>query len=403
MITKEQQMLIWNTKTLSAFNNLNFDMMLFESDIIGTETYITPGKDYPHYEGYEVHKKHKGDKTHTVYFVRTEDMKNMPLLIKPEGWRKVHYNKKVWKMITGATPMRIIPEKKLSFRQLVDKSGIPNHSNYDLHYTLYKIKVLYGLTKGSFYYRVITKSRFGKDKYKEACNILLNTGCILSDPTVANLFYRACHCDDITINELPTVTGDEFNKLCNNFMRIGDGSTRIDNRARSTTGTSDVANTERLTVSFTHNIPKYYHDKGRKSFDDLFPYNVTSRYFYTLYEGHLKASFPHDMNYDELAVEHEQIIRDWIKSMLWYKNNWNTVTNNYPETLIDAEFEFADDSRFRDYFIDFSRAVAEYSEGDIKIYLKLLNSEYKAHKDYEALLKKEEEDIDVWDWKKSKV
>ena len=71
MITEDDQMTIWNTSVLDEFNHLNFDNMLFESEIYGTETYINKGdKNKPcHVEGYEIIKKHKKCKIPKVYFM----------------------------------------------------------------------------------------------------------------------------------------------------------------------------------------------------------------------------------------------------------------------------------------------------------------------------------------------
>jgi hypothetical protein len=272
-----------------------------------------------------------------------------------------------------------------NWREVIDYSGIPSHTN-SLHYTLYKIKVLYSRIKGQVYHRTITESAFGKDKYKESIRLLLNEASLLSDPTVANLFYRACHNRDITINELPdTKNKSDFIKLCNMLIRLGDKTNVLDNRARNTTGTTDTADTSKLSLSFTHNVPKYYHDKGEKCFDDIYPYNVINRYYYNLYDGYLQAKFPNDVNYENVAVKYEPFIRDWIMSVKYWEIKFKSLKNKFDYIpLIDFKF-MKHEERFNDHFSDFANAVSQYAK-DEKEYLTMLHEEYKTHMDYRDMI-----------------
>ena len=393
---KNELMKIWNTSTLQEFSDLNFDNILFPSNIIDHETYIRPSrdKDAPHCDGFEVHKKHKGDSVTTIYFVRSEDIPKFPIEIVKKP-RKIHYNRKVYNLVTEINPCKIEPEKILTWRQIIDYSGIPVHTN-QLHYTLYKMDVLYGRTKGQYYYRTITESAFGKDKYKESVRLLLDNMSLISDPTVAKLFYACCHNRDITINELPDNTGStDFNKLCNMFMRIGDKTKKLDNRSRKTEGTYETAETKNLTVSFIHNIPQYYHDKGKKCFDDIYPYNVINRYYYNLYTGFLK--FKQDYNYNpvETAVAYSDFIKAWIKSVLWYQDNWSQIENRFQEVFERKWTECfkKKEERFKDHFRDFALQASEYSEGDIKLYLQLLKEKFDSHMKYRELVEEEQAEI----------
>lgn len=383
VITDKEQNIIWNTKTLRYFNLLNYDKILYPSDVQGTETYITVGQDKKHIEGYEVLKKHKDDVKPTRYFVRTEDVKDMPIeIIKAV---KIHSKGVVYNLLVGSKTVKIPAKKVMDYREIIDCSGIPYHTN-KLHYNLYKNKVLYGRIKGQLYYRTITESAFGKDKYKESVRLLLNESSLLSDPTVANLFYRACHNKDITINELPdTKNKSEFIKLCNMFMRLGDKTNTLDNRARSTSGTSDFADTSKLTLSFTHNVPSYYHDKGEKCYDDIYPYNVINRYYYNLYEGYLKAEILSDEIYYQASIDYAEYIKAWISSVKYYEENIDKMGNRF-STIPLFDFKFnKKEERFKDHFMDFAKALSLYAK-DEKEYLELLHEEYKSHKNYDEMV-----------------
>ena len=377
-MNKESQVtnlnLMWHTKTVSEFNKLNYDMILYPSNIIGTETYIVVGEDKRHIEGYVLSKLHKDDNANTVYFLRTEDVKNLPVAIK--NTRKVHSKGNVYNLLTEGKSIKINPEQKMVWRELIDKSGIPKHTN-PLHWTLYKNKVLYSRLKGQVYYRLVTESAFGKDKYHEAVRLLLNDMSNIKDPSTPKLFYAICHNKDVRINELPN-KGADFVKFCNTLMSIGDGTTILDNSSRKTEGTKETAHIENLSVSFTHNIPAYYHSKGLKCFEELYPYNVINRYFYTHYTGFLQAVFPDHINHSELARDNDLFYKDWIKSCLWYEANWHTLKNRYPNINL-ARYKFSDrEERFKDHFVDFARCLSHYAK-DEQEYVELLDEEYRCH------------------------
>ena len=382
-ITKEDQMIIWHTKTIHAFSSQNFDNILYPDNIVGTETYIVVGENKKHLEGYVLSKRHKKDSTNTMYFLRTQDVLNLPMRIGKVT--KVHSKGNVYSLLNGGVSVKITPTQELSWRECIDFSGIPAHTN-PIHHTLYKNKVLYSRTKGQVFFRTITESAFGKDKYHEAVRLLMHQMCNLSDPTTAKLFYAACHNTDIRINELPeSGTKADFIKLCNAVIRIGDASTILDNRSRKTEGTTEVAHIEKLSTSFTHNVPSYYSDRGHQTFEEIFPYNVVNRYYYNLYEGFLEASFPSDLNHPALAEKYSGFIKKWIKSVLWYEENWHRLKNLFPNVdLTQYSFQKAE-NRFKDHLIDFARCLSHYAKDETE-YKNLLDVEYASHMKYRELI-----------------
>ncbi len=387
--SKEEQTLIWNTECLLSFHNLNFDMMLDSSNLIGVETFIKLGfdKDSPTLDGYEFCKKHANSDVNTIYFMRTEDSIELPIII--QKVKKIRYSKKIYNLVEEYTPMKIKPEKLMSWRELINCSGVPMHTK-ELHYTLYKNVALYGRLKDQVYYRIVSESKFGKDKYKESLRILLGKMRILSDPSRANVYYSSIFNTDLTICELPSyANAEEFNKMVNQFIRIGDHTKVLDNPSRAkssnTDGTTfDISHIEHLSLSFLHNVPKYYHDKGKKGFDDIYPYNLVSRFYYVLLEGFMEAKFPHNINYKEVALKNQQFIKDWIKTCLWYEIHWNEIENPYPDFYLN-KFIFRQDSRFKDHFIDMAKCFSQYAENETE-YMKLLIEYYKCHKNYDNLI-----------------
>ena len=390
-LTKKELMDIWNTSTLDSFNKLNFDNVLYPSNIDGNETYIklSQNKDADIINGYRLLKKHKKDNVETLYFVRSCDINNLPIEI--QGKHKINYAKEVFNLVTDLESCRIVPQRVFTWKQIIDWSGCPNHTN-QIHYALYKMKCLYGRTNKQFYYRAISESAFGKTKYKEMIKLLLNKMCIVSDPSSPKLFFAICHNKDVTLNEMPDTSNKGlFIKFCNMLMNLGDKSKSIENPSRKTEGTFENADTSKLSLSFTHNPPHYYKEKGLKSFEEIFPYNVVNRYYYNLYEGMTEFKESFGFNSEQCAIKHKPFISDWIKSVLWYEEHWNEIENKFPECLLD-KFKFnKKEPRFKEHFIDFAKCVSEYCEGDVNLYIRLLTEEYKSHKNYEQMIKSVQE------------
>lgn len=374
-ITKDELQLIWNTNSCHAFNKLNFDNRIDYTDIDGTEMYLVVGEK-KHLEGYIAKKLHVGKKVQTVYFIPTKYMEDLPLLIGKTT--KIHSSGRVFHVIdSDYSKLRIVPEHVFSWRQLVQYTGIPTHTN-KMHWLIYKLKRLYGRTKGKFYGRIVTESGFGKDKLVEAYRHLLGASMVVSDPTVPKVTYAVCHSRDLTINELPQ-TKDSV--LDNMLMRIGDGSNILDNRARATTGTHDVIDISNLSVFFLHNIAEYYHSKNKDCFEQVFTYNVINRYYYNRLDGALRASFPTNIDFNAIAEKYAPFYKAWIKSVYWYMENWQKLSNQYSDVSLD-EFEFSErEERFRDHFLDFAKCVSHYAK-DKEQYLRILRSDYLNHQAY---------------------
>jgi len=388
-ITREDLGLIWHTKTLKEFSDLKFDKILHHNNVLGTEKYITYNKQ--HIEGFEAKKLHKGHKQATVYFIRTEDIKKLPIIVK--NTFKVHDKNKVFNVINEAKSIRITPKQLYSWRQIIKTFAIPDHTNLT-DWLNYRMKRLYSRTSGQFYGRYITESSFGKDKCVESYRLLLNESSSISDPTTAKLFYAACHNKDITINELPDKNNKDFITMCNVLMRIGDKSNMVDNRARSTAGTLETADTSKLSVCFTHNIPKYYHDKNKEAWHEIYPYNVFNRFYPVLYEGYLQAKFPDTMNHKALANKYSPFLIAWIKSVLWYEEHWFELKNLYPDVSLEHFTFLKKEERFREHFIGYAKCVSHYAETKEE-YLKILKADYESHHKYLDLIKNES------NWKRS--
>lgn len=364
-----------------SFNLLKYDNILYASGIEGTEQYLIvgPQDDKRHIEGYVIKKHHTANPTPTLYFVKSSDINDLPILILKS--EKIHYQNKVYNLVTQYHSLNFKPEQIMDWREIIDNSGIPSHTN-ERHYVLYKNKRLYARTHPHIFSRIISESAFGKDKYVEAFRFLLGDTMVISDPSSAKIFYAICHSSDITINELPDDSNkQDFGKMFNLFMRIGDKSNVVDNRARATSGTTETAKTDKLSVTFTHNIPEYYADKGKKTFEDIYSYNVINRYYYNLYEGYLQSEFPENMNHHELAAKYEKFYQNWIRSVLWYEQNWPRLKNKYPDISLDKYVFPKKEDRFKEHFRDFAKCLSHYAKNSVE-YEGLLKDEYLSHMNY---------------------
>jgi hypothetical protein len=154
-----------------------------------------------------------------------------------------------------------------------------------------------------------------------------------------------------------------------------------------------VADTSKLSICFTHNSAKYYEDVGLKGFDSVYPYNVINRYYYNLYEG--ISEFHQVYGYDAMkeAQKNQEFIRDFIKTCLFYEENWHKIKNPFPECLLDGFIFEKHEPRFKEHFQDFAKCIAEYSNGDMNLYVSLLIEEYKSHISYKKLISNKQDTI----------
>lgn len=382
VISFEEQNLIWHTDTLIAWTQLNYDKILFYDNVVGIETYITTGakEDVKHIEGYEARKLHKKDKVETVYFIRTEDLAKLPIII--QETTKIHSRQRVFNLVTKAKSLEIRPEKILDWREIIDYSGIPYHT-HPLDFTRYKLKRLYGRLQGKFYARYVSESGFGKDKFSEAYRLLLHKLVNISDPSRAKIFYSACHNREITINELGVPKGEEQAEYFNLMMRIGDGTGILDNSKRAKDGTSESIFIDKLSVCFTHNIAEYYLKKGKKCFEQVYTYNILNRYYPNDYKGYSQMQLkPRDVTHQQIAIKHDRFIKDWIKSVLWYEEHFHELPNKYAYIPLEGEFLFKKkEDRYKTHFHQFAHCVSHYAK-DEKEYLEILRADYDNHKAY---------------------
>lgn len=378
------QMMAWNTDVVESFNKLNFDKLLTPNLIEGLETFITYNK--KHLEGYEIKKQHIDKPTRTRYFIKSSQINELPLIVLESI--KIHDKGNVYHLVTRYKSFKIVPAQVLSWRELIDSTGIPKHTNM-LHYTLYKNKVLYGRLNRHLFTRIVTESAFGKDKYIEGWMHLINNATNVSDPSAPKLFYSLVHTRDVTINELPdTSNKSNFIKFCNMIIRASDGSNRVDNPSRATAGTKEFADTSLTSLRFLHNVPSYYHSVGEPSFDDIYPKNVVNRLYYNLYTGYLQAEFPNSFDIVKEAEKYSDYYKKIIKTALWYQENWHSLGNRYSNVDLSTYYFDKKNNRYRDHFIDFAKCLSHYAR-DEQEYKMLLDEEYKTHKDYEKLLAKE--------------
>lgn len=383
ILTSEEQVLTGRTEVAKAFNKRNFDKLLQPNNVIGLETYITYNK--KQIEGFELRKTHSDKKTPTTYFMRSEDVQKLPVMIVET--MKIHDKGRVYHLVIECETMEIPREKVYTWRELVDYSGMPKeaHSN-QLHHILYKNKMLFSRLRPHVYSRIITESAFGKTKYLEWVRACLDHTSMVSDPSPPKLFYASCHTRFIIINELPDDTVKaSFIKTCNMLMNLGDGTNDLDNPSRATKGTSETADTSMTSLVFTHNPPKYYQDLGSRTFEEIYPYNVVNRFYYNYYTGYLSPRFPEHMDFEALADHYSDFFKGMISTMLYFEVEWGRLPNKFPRIDLEQYFFPERENRFRTHFFEFAKALSHYASDESQ-YKALLDEEYKSHQAYRVMI-----------------
>ena len=365
---------LWNVRTLSAFNNMNFDMIINKTNLRGTEQYISLSRQKEdHVLGFEAVKRHKNKSVPTTYFIPTPKAEQIPIRI--DQTIKQIFNSKVYNLVTDSTVMKIMPEKVYSFQELVNGSGLKDHTN-PTHYTLYKIICLWcRLGKGCV--RIVTPSAFGKDKYLEMVRLLINRVTVLTDPTIAKLNNRIQHDKLIVLSEMPgETTGNGFRRFTNALNIIADDRQILDNRARAARGTSESADISSTSVMYIHNPATYY--SNGKGFKELMFKSTYNRYIPFILEGYTQSKFTPNLNPYSFVKKHHTYLKNWIKSALWYEENWHTYIDPYFVDLSKYKFNKSNE-RWQTNFVRLAKAVSLYAGEDKIMYDKLIDELYKSH------------------------
>jgi hypothetical protein len=360
----------WHYDTVERFFHTYYDKLLTENMVNGDEMYI---EDYKDASGELITLQeflYPVRKGKIVYLVSSQFIDELPLLV--ENSEKVSYKGKGFVLVKQATPMKIRPEQKMSFRDLVDKFAEGDHSALP-HKFLYSLLVLISFLD-RINIRIATPPEFGKDSKIKTLNGMVGNIGIISNPTIAKLEYMLFN-KVIFLNEVSNISSNNKNDIEQFLLSCADFSNKYTKRSRATQGGHEDYNISKLSLMVAYNTIHEYNNLS-KYFDNLWSNKaISERVLPFLFKGRTKEDFNIKFDVDEAVEDNWSFYLDFIRTLMFYKDYY--PKKNYKE----YDKHKLMNGRWQRNFNTIKKWVAEYSETEEEYNL-LLNQLFETHIKY---------------------
>ena len=240
---------IWNYSVLANFNRNVFGDLLtvnhLESDYEEMVKILEDGEKIEHHGYYFKDKEKK-----LLYFIDSEInnesiLDKLPFAILDSD--KCSYSRKVFRHVTDIESFKIIPEKRIEFRTIIDKMLDIKHGRPD-DLKLWSIIVLASWLD-KIMVRVSSPAGFGKDSIANIFSNLLN-GIVVAKPrTVAKFEYLLNYSEGIFINEMSSSNKEQKNLVEDFILQTADFSLSYEKGSRAmVSGTKEKSGLDNLSL-----------------------------------------------------------------------------------------------------------------------------------------------------------
>ena len=394
-ITKEETRnpSLWQYEVVAAFNDVYYDKVLTKKDIVGSEKMV---KNVIVFEQVGDTVIEKEVAINGYYFVLKKDMKQyllesdkihtLPLIVKE--YAKVGYNKDAFLLISRSQPVGFRPERKYSFRQIVDNFAYFEHSNGN-HFKLWKI-IAFTAYLGRINVRISSEPAFGKDSIIALMDDLVGSVGVVQKPTIAKLEYLTLANQLLLVNEFMNLSSQETKDIEQYLLTVGDFKNKYQKRSRAsaTMGGSEEYNISKFSVMLAYNTLTDYPDGEKEYFDFVHTNQLKQRFLPLKFSGKLTHVFQITPDSKSIASEHKDFYVGMAKSINYYaiEDNLRKELKPYPK----IEFDFKD--RWKVNFDTIAKFINLYAN-DEKEYKKLINDLYTCHVNYMEMVNKGNSDL----------
>jgi len=274
----------------------------------------------------------------------------------------------------------------MSFKELVDTMPSFKHTN-PLHFTLYKIVAMVSYID-RINTRISTEAGFGKDSVVNIIQQLVDSTVNIYGVTFAKLEFSLVN-KLMILNEMGNLKPEEKMEMQQFLLATGGFSNTYTKRSRRTKDTQEMYDISKLSLMIFYNLPEYYINKAQEYFDQLFTQAVIDRFIPFVFEGRLTTKFEQLFDIDKTMVESEQLYKDCIATLNYFRqNNLTEIEFNIPK-----EIEFIDKQnkplkRYERTFNIILKYVGEYSRTQEEFTM-LATELYNCYLEYEKLLVRE--------------
>lgn len=318
-------------------------------------------------------------KNNVVYLIPSEFIDKMPLLIEKE--EKISFRSKGYRLPLHdnsrfmVKPMRIRPERGMSFRELVDNFANGEHENKEDDLLWRMMTLIAFLDRVNI--RVATPPEFGKDSKMNLINAMTGSIGMISNPTIAKLEYML-HNKVLFLNEVSGIGSQSKADIEQFLLQTSDFNNKYTKRSRAGAGSSEEYKIQNLSVVVVYNDIKQYQDES-KYFDFMWTNAgaINNRIIPFLFAGKQLVKYKRDFDVDEVVRENWDFYLKWLRALLYYQDNKFEDDKGFPV----VDYDFGKNGRWQINFATIQRWIGKYAK-DYPEYKKLCDLLYSKHLDY---------------------
>jgi len=376
---------LFNYETVSAFNDNYYADFLTKKDVTGTEKMVKEVTVFREESGQVIEDTLQLNdfffvlqKNSTRYLLESSKIINLPILASKT--MKVGYNKDGYLLITEAKPVGFKPERRLSFRDLVDGFAPFKHSCNE-QFTLWKI-CAFSAYLDRINLRVASQPAFGKDSIIALFDDLFNKVGVVQKPTIAKLEYLTDN-KLLLVNEFMNLSGQETRDIEQYLLTVGDFKNKYQKRSRASASHSgkEEYDISKFSLILAFNTLTDYVDGDKIYFDKVHTKQLKERFLPLKFDGKITHEFIRVTNAKEIALENKDFYVSMIKTVNWFSNPINV--NNELKVYRKISTDFTD--RWKINFDIICKFINLYSK-DEKEYKELVNLLYNCHSEYMAMV-----------------
>lgn len=263
------------------------------------------------------------NKTKTGQRLQAKDM--LPILVQdPE---KVAYKSDVYWLINKPVIAKFRPEKRMTFKELIDLLADIEHSNPAHRKLLIFIAMTSMIDRANF--RISSPPASGKDSVVDTLGALFGNATTAENPTLAKLEYLTSY-KWLVVNEVVDIALPEWRKIEQFLLAVGAHKPSVAKHSRAFEGVGETLDISQLSVSLMYNDVDCYPDV--KDYVDFVAKDaVLDRFPAFRLHGVFKANFNEIRKVDvPLFVEKNfEVYKSLVHTFVYYKENVNSCLHHY--------------------------------------------------------------------------
>lgn len=376
---------LFNYSVVSEFNDEYYVDFLTKKDVTGSEKMVKEVTVFREESGQVIEDTLQVNdffyilqKNNVRYLLESSKINNLPIMVGKSI--KVGYNKEGFVLITEPKPVGFKPERKMSFRTLVDSFAPFNHSNPN-HFTLWKI-CAFASYLDRINISIASPPAFGKDSIVALFDDLFGKVGVVQKPTIAKLEYLT-HNKLLLVNEFMNLSAQETRDIEQYLLTVGDFKNKYQKRSRASSihGGSEEYDISKFSLILAFNTMSDYVDGERIYFDKVHSKQLKERFLPLKFDGKITEEFLRINNPKKLAMDNTDFYVSLIKSVNWFSNPNNVSMELKSFKKIDHDFN----DRWKINFDTICKFINLYSQ-DEKEYRLLVLRLYNCYADYVTMV-----------------